>query len=268
VRRKHIGRYTAAALIVAFLLWVGVAFARGQIAWPVVGKFLTAPTMLAGLGNTILMTALAMMLGIAIGVVIAIMRMSANPVVNWAAAGYVWFFRGTPLLLQLLLWFNLALIFPKLGLPGLFELRIVDIMTPFMAALLGLGLNQGAYTSEVVRAGFLSVDQGQYEAAASIGMPRLQALRRIILPQAMRVIVPPVGNEMIGMVKTTSLASVIQYQEMLYAAENIYYVNNFVIELLIVAAIYYLVVVSVLSLVQVRIERHYARGAGKDLRSR
>jgi polar amino acid transport system permease protein len=166
------------------------------------------------------------------------------------------------------MWFNLALIFPKVGLPGLFEFKTVELMTPFVAALLGLGLNQGAYTSEVIRAGFLSVDQGQYEAASSIGMARLHALRRIILPQAMRVIVPPVGNEVIGMVKTTSLASVIQYQEVLYAAENIYYVNNFVIELLIVAAIYYLVVVSMLSIVQVRIERYYARGAGKALKSR
>lgn len=141
----------------------------------------------------------------------------------------------------------------------------MEVITPFVAALLGLGINQGAYTSEVVRAGFLSVDQGQYEAASSIGMPRLQALRRIILPQAMRVIVPPVGNELIGMAKTTSLTSVIQYQEMLYAAENIYYANNYVIELLIVAAFYYLIIVSVLSVLQMRIERHYARGADRAL---
>src|SRR5207253_10956322 len=114
---------------------------------------------------------------------------------------------------------NLALVFPKLGIPGLFEFRTIDVLTPFVATLIGLGINQGAYTSEVVRAGFLSVEAGQYEAAASIGMPRLMALRRIVMPQAMRVIVPPVGNEMIGMVKTTSLASVIQFQEMLYAAE-------------------------------------------------
>ncbi|WP_420969504.1 amino acid ABC transporter permease [Bradyrhizobium sp. B120] len=264
VRRKHIGRYFSAAVILAVLGWIGVAFSRGQIAWPVVGKFLTAQTILLGLGNTVMMTALAMALGIAIGVTVAIMRMSTNPVVNWTAGAYVLFFRGTPLLLQLLLWFNLALVFPKLGIPGLFEIKTVDVITPFVAALLGLGINQGAYTSEVVRAGFLSVDQGQYEAAAAIGMPRLQALRRIILPQAMRVIVPPVGNELIGMVKTTSLASVIQYQEMLYATENIYFANNYVIELLIVAAIYYLIVVSVLSVIQVRIERYYARGAARN----
>ncbi|PSJ20191.1 ABC transporter permease, partial [Halomonas sp. ND22Bw] len=111
--------------------------------------------------------------------------------------GYVWLFRGTPVILQLLLWFNLALVFPTLGIPGLWEAKTVNVMTPFLAALLGLGINQGAYTSEVVRAGLLSVDVGQYEAAKSIGMPRLLALRRIILPQAMRVIIPPIGNEFV-----------------------------------------------------------------------
>jgi polar amino acid transport system permease protein len=150
-----------------------------------------------------------------------------------------------------------------MGIPGLFEFRTVDVMTPFLAALLGLGINQGAYTSEVVRAGLLSVDTGQYEAAKSIGMPRLQALRRVILPQAMRVIVPPIGNELVGMVKLTSLASVIQYAEMLHNAENIYYANARVIELLMVAGVWYLVVVTVLSFAQSRVERHYARGAGR-----
>jgi polar amino acid transport system permease protein len=142
-------------------------------------------------------------------------------------------------------------------------MRTVDLMTPFLAALLGLGINQGAYTSEVVRAGLLSVDVGQYEAAKSIGMPRILALRRVILPQAMRVIIPPIGNEFVGMIKLTSLASVIQYAEMLHNAQNIYYANARVIELLIVAGIWYVVVVSVLSLAQARVESYYARGAGR-----
>ncbi|WP_375784828.1 amino acid ABC transporter permease [Bradyrhizobium sp. Pha-3] len=268
VRRKHVGRYISAAVVVALVSWIVMAFVHGQIEWPVVGRFLMADTIVLGLANTVLMAAAAMLLGIAIGVTVAIMRLSANPVVNWAAASYVWFFRGTPLLLQLLLWYNLALIFPTFGIPGLFEMRTVDVITPFVAALLGLGINQGAYTSEVVRAGLLSVDQGQYEAAKAIGMPRLQALHRIILPQAMRVILPPIGNELIGMVKLTSLASVIQYSEMLHNVENIYYVNNRVIELLIVAAIWYLAVVSVLSPVQARLERYFARGAGRPVQSR
>ncbi|QCP53014.1 amino acid ABC transporter permease [Trinickia violacea] len=263
VRRRYWGRYAASAVIVACLGYIALAFARGQIEWSYVGRFFTAHSILTGLGNTIVMTILAMSLGIALGVVTAVMRLSTNPVLNLVAQGYVWLFRGTPVILQLLLWFNLALVFPTIGIPGLAQWRTVDLMTPFLAALLGLGINQGAYTSEVVRAGLLSVDTGQYEAAKSIGMHRLQALRRVILPQAMRVIVPPIGNELIAMVKMTSLASVIQYAEMLHNAENIYYANARVIELLIVAGIWYLVVVTVLSLLQSRVERRYARGAGR-----
>lgn len=263
VPRKHVGRFIGVTVVVALGAWVAIAFVNGQIEWSVVGQYLTASTILAGLGNTVLMAALAMLLGVVIGVIVAIMRLSANPVMNWAAAIYVWLFRGVPSLLQLLLWFNLALVFPTIGIPGLFEWRTVDVMTPFIAALLGLGINQGAYTSEVVRAGLMSVDQGQYEAASAIGMHRLQALRRIILPQAMRMIVPPIGNELIGMVKWTSLASVIQFSEIMHNAQNIFYVNSYVIELLIVAAIWYLLVVTILSVFQDRIERYYARGAGR-----
>ena len=196
------------------------------------------------------------------------MRLSPNPVLRMTAIGYVWFFRAMPALLQLLIWFNLALVFPTIGIPGVFSVKTVNVMTPFMAALLGLGIQQGAFTAEVVRAGLLSVDQGQYEAAQSIGMPRLLMLRRIVMPQAMRVIVPPVGNEFIGMVKLTSLASVIQFTEILHSAQNIYYANNRVIELLIVAAIWYLGVVTILSLVQIQIERYYARGTGQAGRAR
>jgi polar amino acid transport system permease protein len=263
VPRRYYGRYLASLVILAIVAYIVVAFARGQIDWTVVGRFLTAKSILRGLANTIVMTILAMALGIVLGVIVAIMRLSTNPVVQAVAHGYVWLFRGTPVILQLLLWFNLALVFPVMGIPGLFEFRTVDIMTPFLAALLGLGINQGAYTSEVVRAGLLSVDTGQYEAAKSIGMPKLQALRRVILPQAMRVIVPPIGNELISMVKLTSLASVIQYAEMLHSAENIYYANARVIELLMVAAVWYLVIVTVLSLLQSRVELRFARGAGR-----
>jgi polar amino acid transport system permease protein len=263
VRRRYWGRYVASAAIIALSGYVVLAFAHGQIEWRYVARFLTARSILTGLVNTIVMTILAMVLGVVLGVITAIMRLSPNPVLQAVAQGYVWLFRGTPVILQLLLWFNLALVFPSMGIPGLFEFRTVDVMTPFLAALLGLGINQGAYTSEVVRAGLLSVDTGQYEAAKSIGMPRLQALRRVILPQAMRVIVPPIGNELVGMVKLTSLASVIQYAEMLHNAENIYYANARVIELLMVAGVWYLVVVTVLSFAQSRVERHYARGAGR-----
>ena len=265
-RRTHWGRWSAAALILVVLGLLARAFARGQIEWDYVGTFLAAPVILNGIAATVVMAVCAMALGIVLGVTVAIMRLTSNPVLRGVAAGYTWLFRGTPVILQLLLWFNLALVFPTLGIPGLWSARAVDVMTPFVSALLGLGINQGAYTSEVVRAGLLSVDQGQYEAAQTIGMGRLQALRRIILPQAMRVIIPPLGNEFIGMVKTTSLASVIQYPEVLHNAENIYYANSRVIELLIVAGIWYLAVVSVLTPLQMLLERRFARGVARGRR--
>jgi len=266
VPRRHIGRIIGAAIVCLALAAIVRAFAVGQIEWNYVAEFLTVEAILKGLVNTIVMAILAMLLGIALGVVFAVMRLSANPVLSMTAVGYIWFFRAVPALLQLLLWFNLALVFPTLGIPGLFAFKTVDVMTPFVAALLGLGIQQGAFTAEVVRAGLLSVDNGQYEAAQTLGMTRLKLLRRIIMPQAMRVIVPPIGNEFIGMVKLTSLASVIQFAEILHSAQNIYYANSRVIELLIVAAIWYLVVVTVLSLVQGRIEAYYARGVAAPAR--
>ena len=260
-REFHWRRWLAAAAIVVVLAMIGRAFAGGQIEWSYVGRFLTVKVILDGIVNTMVMAVLAMALGIVLGVVVAIMQLSPNPVLRSVASGYTWLFRGTPLILQLLLWFNLALVFPAIGIPGLWSVRAVDIMTPFLAALLGLGINQGAYTSEVMRAGMLSVDAGQYEAAQAIGMGRLRALRRIILPQAMRVVIPPLGNEFIGMVKATSLASVIQYPEVLHNAENIYYANSRVIELLIVAGFWYLLVVSILTPLQMLLERRFARGS-------
>ena len=260
-RQLHWRRWFATAAILVMLAAIGRAFANGQIEWTYVSRFLTAKVILEGITNTMVMAVLAMALGIVLGVVVAIMRLSSNPVLASVAAGYTWLFRGTPLILQLLLWFNLALVFPTIGIPGLWSARAVDVMTPFLSALLGLGINQGAYTSEVMRAGMLSVDLGQYEAAQAIGMGRLRALRRIILPQAMRVVIPPLGNEFIGVVKATSLASVIQYPEVLHNAENIYYANSRVIELLIVAGSWYLLVVSILTPLQMLLERRFARGA-------
>ena len=260
VRPRQWRRWTAAAVLVVLLALLVRAFALGQIEWSYVGRFLTVPSITRGVVNTVVMSVCAMALGIALGVTAAIMRMSPNPVLRAVASGYVWLFRGTPVILQLLLWFNLALVFPDLGWPGIGSVHTVDVMTPFVAAFLGLGINQGAYTSEVVRAGILSVDQGQHEAAKSIGMSRMKALRRIILPQAMRVVIPPLGNEFIGMIKLTSLASVIQYAEVLHSAQNIYYANSRVIELLMVAGIWYLLLVSVLTPMQMLLERRFARG--------
>lgn len=260
VPRRHYGRWIAAIAILLVLAALVDAFAKGQIDWKVVGQYFTAPAILQGLVGTLVMTVCAMVLGLALGVLFAIMYMSPNPVQRHVAVGYIWFFRGTPLLLQLLIWFNLALVFPRLGIPGLFDFRTVDVITPFVATLLGLGINQGAYTAEVVRAGILAVDQGQTEAAQSIGMTRLTTLRRIILPQAMRVIIPPIGNEVVAMVKLTSVASVIGFGEILRNAQTIYYANARVIELLIVASFWYLAVVTVLSVGQHLLERRFSRG--------
>ncbi|WP_118135447.1 amino acid ABC transporter permease [Oceanicella sp. SM1341] len=263
IHRRHYGRWVSAAVLLGLLGLIVNAFATGQIEWDYVGRFFTVPAILGGVANTIVMAVLAMLMGIVLGIVFAVMRGSANPILRSVAFGYIWLFRGTPVLLQLLLWYNLALVFPTIGIPGLWSERMIDVMTPFTAALLGLGLNQGAYTAEVIRAGILSVDAGQMEAAQTIGMTRLRALRRIVLPQAMRVVIPPLGNEFISMVKTTSLASVIQFSEVMHNAETIYYANARVVELLFVAGAWYLIIVSVLTALQVPLERRFARGVAR-----
>ena len=224
------------------------------------------PALLEGAYLTITVSLLSFALATVIGLMVGLARISRLLPLRMLATPYVQFIRGTPLLLQLLLWFNLALVLPRLGIPGLFMFRTVDVMTPFVATLLGLGINQGAYTAEVVRGGILSVDPGQSEAAKTIGMTRLTTLRRIVLPQAMRVILPPIGNEVISMVKLTSIASVIQYAEILRNAQTIYFANARVIELLIVAAFWYLLVVSILTPSQMLLERRFARGSSQIAR--
>ena len=268
VPRRFYGRWLSAALILLIAAFLVNAFAHGQIEWKVVAQFMTAKVIMHGLLNTILMTIYAMAIGIVLGVIFAVMVMSPNPMLRAIAGFYIWFFRGMPLLLQLLLWFNLALVFPMIGIPGVFEARTVDLITPFIASLLGLGIGQGAYTAEVVRGGILSVDNGQIEAAKAIGMTRLTALRRIILPQAMRVIIPPIGNEMISMVKLTSVASVIQFSEILHNAQTIYFANARVIELLIVATVWYLVVVTVFSIGQHFLEKAFSRNQRRAVKPR
>ncbi len=268
VPRRFYGRWLSAALILLIMAFIINAFAHGQIEWKVVAQFMTAKVIMQGLLNTILMSIYAMTIGIVLGVIFAVMVMSPNPMLRAIAGFYIWFFRGVPLLLQMLLWFNLALVFPMMGIPGVFEARTVDLITPFIASLLGLGIGQGAYTAEVVRSGILSVDNGQTEAAKAVGMTRLTALRRIILPQAMRVIIPPVGNEVISMVKLTSVASVIQFSEILHNAQTIYFANARVIELLIVATVWYLAVVTVFSIGQYFLEKTFARSQRRNVKAR
>ncbi|MGE5136800.1 MAG: amino acid ABC transporter permease, partial [Gemmatimonadota bacterium] len=205
-----------------------------------------------------------------LGVLLAVMRLSANPLLSGSSWVYIWFFRGTPVLVQLLFWYNLAALYPKISLgvpfgPSFVTFSANSLITAFTAAILGLGLNEGAYMAEIVRAGILSVEHGQAEAAQALGMTRGLTMRRIVLPQAMRVIIPPTGNETISMLKTSSLASVITVTELLYAVQLIYSVNFKTIPLLIVASIWYLIATSVLTVGQYYIERHYARGSVREL---
>ena len=267
VRRP--GRWIAAAIV----LVITVALIRSvatnpRFQWEVVGEYLFDQRILEGLRLTLELTVIAMALGVALGIVLAVMRLSSNPLVSGGSWLYIWFFRGTPVLVQLLFWYNIAALYPKLGIgipfgPNLVHPDANSLITARRAAILGLGLNEGAYMAEIVRAGIISVDQGQTEAAQSLGMTRLKALRRIVLPQAMRVIIPPTGNETISMLKTSSLASVIAVAELLYSAQLIYAVNFKTIPLLITASIWYLVCTSVLYVGQYYLERYYGRGASR-----
>ncbi len=257
---RHPGRWvlgTVVLILVAFLLR---AFATADIDWGMTFSYLTNPLVLAGLRNTVTLTLLSMALALVLGVTTAVMRQSENPVLRWVAGGYTWLFRGTPLLVQLLIWFSLSIVFKTVEIPGLFSISMVTLMTPFVAALLGLGVNEGAYIAEIVRGGILSVDKGQREAAAAIGMTPGKTMTRIVLPQALRVIVPPLGNEFIALLKYSSLAFTISYGELLDSANRIYTANFKVIELLFTATIWYLVLTTVFSVLQQVLERRLNRG--------
>src|SRR6266568_1489539 len=217
VRRP--GRWIAAAIILYLFTAVVKSVATNpRFEWGIIRHYFTSSRVLQGLITTLELTVLCMAIGIAIGIVLAVMRLSPNPLVSGASWLYIWFFRGTPVLVQILFWFNISALYPRFSIgipfgPQFAHFTAASVITPFVAAMLALGLNEGAYMSEIVRAGIISVEEGQAEAAQSLGMTRLLAMRRIVLPQAMRVIVPPTGNETISMLKTSSLVSVIAYQE-------------------------------------------------------
>ncbi len=264
---RHPGRWIAAAvLLVLVAMLVNSLVTNPKWRWDVVWQFLFSSRVLKGLWVTIELTALAMVIGVVLGIVVAVMRLSRNPIVSTIAWVYAWFFRGTPVLVQVIFWSFIAILYPvlSLGIPFGPEFVYFDsnLLIPiFAGAVLGFGLNEAAYMSEIVRAGILSVDQGQTEAAEALGMTRLKILRRIVLPQAMRVIIPPTGNETISMLKTTSLASVIAVGDLFTQVQLIYGGNLQQVPLLVVASIWYLVLTSLLSIVQYFIERRYSRGA-------
>jgi polar amino acid transport system permease protein len=265
VRRP--GRWVAAAIVLILAVAiVDSVVTNARFEWHVIGSFLFDARILHGLRVTIELTAIAMAIGIVLGMILAIMRLSPNPLVSGGSWLYVWFFRGTPVLVQLLFWYNIAALYPKISIgipfgPAFVHANANTLITPFTAAILGLGLNEGAYMAEIVRAGIISVDPGQADAAQSLGMTRLQTMRRIVLPQAMRVIIPPTGNETISMLKTTSLVSVIAVGDLLYGSQIIYSVNFKTIPLLIDASAWYLVCTSLLYIGQYYLERYYNRGS-------
>ncbi|MEQ4720553.1 amino acid ABC transporter permease [Nonomuraea sp. B19D2] len=262
---RHPGRWVSAVVLgflVIFLLqgWV----ANPRMEWKVVGEYLFSPAVLSGLGTTLLLTLLAMVVGVAGGVVLAVLRMSPNPLLSALSAFYIWIFRGVPLLVQLLFWYFLSAVVPKIGLgvpwgPTFFEFDTNQIITQLTAAVLGLGLHEAAYMAEIVRAGITSVDHGQTEAAHALGLTRFQTLRKIILPQAMRVIIPPTGNQAVSMLKTTSLVFAIAVPELLTSIQGIYSRNFQQVPLLTVACFWYLVATTVLNAGQHYIERRFSR---------
>jgi polar amino acid transport system permease protein len=268
---SHRGRWLASAVFLFLLIFLVQGWADNpRMQWAAVGEYLFAPTVLEGLRTTLLLTALAMAIGIAGGIVLAILRMSSNPVLSYLTWLYIWVFRGTPLLVQLLFWYFLSAVIPKIGLgipwgPTFVEVETNALITQLAAAVLGLGLHEAAYMAEIVRAGITSVDDGQSEAAHALGMTRRQTLRRIVLPQALRMIIPPTGNQAISMLKTTSLVFAIAVPELLTSIQGIYSRNFQQVPLLTVACIWYLVATSVLNVGQYYLERRYKRGDSRDL---
>jgi polar amino acid transport system permease protein len=265
VRRP--GRWVASVGV----LLIAVSFAHsvvtnGRFGWGHVGDYLFDSRITHGVLVTLELTVAAQAIGIALGVLLAVMRLSQNRLVSGGSWLYIWFFRGTPVYVQILFWFSIAALYPVINLgvpfgPQFIHINANTAITGFMTIVLALGLNEGAYMSEVVRAGIISVDDGQQEAALSLGMTRLQTMRRIVLPQAMRVILPPTGNETISMLKTTSLAFAVgTVFDLLTTATNIYNANFLVIPLLITASLWYLAITSVLYVGQYYLERHFARG--------
>ncbi|MEU5082161.1 MULTISPECIES: amino acid ABC transporter permease [Streptomyces] len=262
---RHYGRYVTAVIAIAVLAAIVNAFAQGKINWHAIPDYFFDDRIMTGVGKTLLLTVLSMLIGIVGGIILAVMRLSKNPVTSAIAWFYIWFFRGTPVLVQLFLWFNLGLVFEYINLMPIYKDYWSSFMTPLLTALLGLGLNEAAYMAEICRAGLLAVDEGQTEAAHALGMSHGKTLRRVVIPQAMRVIVPPTGNEVINMLKTTSLVAQVQFSELFRYAQDIGQNSGAPVEMYFLAAAWYLIMTSVLSVGQYYLERYYARGSSRTL---
>ncbi|MGW2710485.1 amino acid ABC transporter permease [Streptomyces argyrophyllae] len=256
VPQRRYGQWAAAVVVLALLGFAVDSVVRNKaFQWDVVGDYFTSDSVLRGLWLTLWLTAVVMVLGFALGTLLAAFRLSANPVLRAVSWGYVWLFRSIPILVQLLLWFNIGALYPRV-----FGVRTVDLLSPVAVAIIGLTLHEAAYAAEVVRGGILSVDRGQIEAAQALGLSRWRRWRRIVLPQAMRAIVPPAGNMLIGTLKGTSIVSVIAVNDLLFSAQLIYHRTYQVIPLLMVATLWYALVTTLLGIAQTFVEKHYARG--------
>jgi polar amino acid transport system permease protein len=253
LRRPWLWLGSAVVVVLAVLLAVSI-WRNPNIQHGVILQYQFAPAILQGLRTTVVLALLAALIGTVLGVLLAVMRLSESPVLRLASGFYIWLLRGTPLLVQILIWGNLALLFQYLG-----PFPTNDVLTPFVASVIALGLNEGAYMGEIVRAGIIAVDRGQNDAALALGMSHPLALRRIILPQALRVIIPPAGNQFISLLKATSLVSVIAGGDMLTAAENISSANLHTIELMLVATFWYLVLTTIASVGQHYVERRLGK---------
>lgn len=268
--RRHPVQLAFGILIALAVIALAISLlVNDNLQWDVVVKYLFDTHVLRGIGVTLLLTVICQVIAMVIGVALAVMKLSDSRILRGICDGYLWFFRGTPLLVQLIFWYNLAALFPSIFLGVPFTdlgtmLSTNALISGFTAAVLGFSLHEGAYMAEIVRAGIMSVSGGQREAALSTGMNEGMAMRRIILPQAMRVIIPPTGNQMINLLKATSLVAFISGGDLLSNVKDIYSVNFAVMPLLVVASIWYLVMVSIATVAQSYLERSVNRGYAKE----
>jgi polar amino acid transport system permease protein len=269
VPRRRPGQWVfAAAVLVVVAMVVHTLFTNPRFQWNVVAAYFTEASILRGLLLTVWLTAAVMACGYVLGIVLAVMRLSGNPVLRAISFGYVWLIRSVPPLVQLLFWYELASLYPALSLgipfgPSFVTVQTAHLFTGLLAAFVGLTLDVGAFSAEIVRGGLLAVEKGQTEAAQSLGLSGRRIFRRIVLPQAMPAIIPASGNLLIGMLKATAIVSVIAVQDLLYSAQLIYNQNFLIIPLLLVATIWYIVLTTLLSIGQYFVERHYARGSAR-----
>ena len=257
-RTRDYVAWVVAVAIVAGLLYALVS--NGNFQWEVVLRYFTAASILDGVGITLMLTVVSMVLGTVLGLVLAVMRMSSQAPISGLARLYITFFRGTPVLVQLVFWFNVAALYPNLSVGG-HPVDMNALITPLTAAVIGLTLNEAAYMAEIIRGGFAAVPRGQFEAAESLGMSEFTKLRRVIIPQTMPAIIPATGNQVIGMLKETSLVSVLGVADLLQSAQAIYARTYETIPLLIVASLWYLVMTLTLSVPQSMIERRFSRSS-------